>query len=170
MGCFLKTILDVLAHIAAPCIKAFREGGEKIRGLEVRATIAEKECQEWKERCLATESRLQAEQEKSARLWAVIVVLFATVFFFVVFPSKTVIVGAVGLSFALGGLLLPEANRVAQYASQGLRLSAALWQSASRQIRPVLGHLVQFAEQIRRSVRDWKWKAVPVSGSLSPTH
>jgi hypothetical protein len=167
MECFLKTVLDVLAHIAAPCIKAFREGGEKVRGLEARAKIAEKECLEWRERCLAAESRLQAEQDKSARLCAVIVILFSTVLFCVVFLNRTVLVGAVGLSFALGGLLLPEANRVAQYAKQRLRRTAGLWQSASQKMRV---EVLRCAQQMRSRLRDWKWKAAPVSGSFSTTH
>jgi hypothetical protein len=33
MECFLKIVLQVLSEITAPCVKAFREGGKKVRGL-----------------------------------------------------------------------------------------------------------------------------------------
>jgi hypothetical protein len=167
MECFLKTVLDVLAHIAAPCIKAFREGGEKVRGLEARAKIAEKECLEWKERCLAAESRNQTQGKKLATAYTVIAVLILTVMLCMIFPQMRLLIGLVGLGVVFGSQLLPMTSNLEQYFSQGLPLSTTLWQSASLQIRPVLSHLVRFAERIRSRIRDWKWESVPASRSFN---
>lgn len=160
MECFLKTALDLLAHIAAPCIKAFREGSEKVRGLEARAKIAEKECLKWKKLCLAAEFKNQTQGEKLGTAYAAIAILVITVILCMIFPQMRLLIGLVGLGIVFGSQLLPMTSDLEQYVSQGLRLCARIRQSASRQIRPVLGHLVQFVERIRRRVRDWKWKSV----------
>jgi len=127
---------------------------------------SERERDEWKTKYLAAKARLQAEQKKSASLCAVIVVLFATVLSCAVFPNRTVLVGAIGVSFALGGLLLPEANRVAEYAKQRLRRTASLWQSTSQKMR---AEVLRCTQQMRSRIRDWKWKSIPVARIFSTT-
>jgi hypothetical protein len=149
--CFMGKVLEPLGQVVVSLIAAFGENSETARTLRT----SQRERDEWKTRCLAAESRLAAEQEKSARLRAVTVVLFATVLFCEVFPNRTVLVGAVGLSFALGGLLLPEAIRLGEFVSKGRRLGAQLWQSAHREICSVSGHFMKLLERVRRTTRDW---------------
>jgi hypothetical protein len=54
---FPKDCAEALSQIAAACIRAFREGGEKVGGLQSRAKTAKKECLKWKEKCRAGESQ-----------------------------------------------------------------------------------------------------------------
>jgi hypothetical protein len=160
--CFLRKVLGPLGHLAVSFIAALGENSKTARALRA----SERERDEWKTKYLAAKARLQAEQEKSAALWAVIVVLFATVLSCAVFPNRTVLVGMIGLSFALGGLLLPEANRVVEYAKQGLRRTAGVWQAARQKAHEVV---LRRTQQMRSRIRDWKWKSIPVARISSTT-
>lgn len=156
---------NFLSQIVLPCLELFRDIREMIR--RTRAEVWKKECLEWKEKFRTAELKIQTLQEKLATANAAIAVLVVTVILCMIFPQMRLLIGLVGLGVVFGSQLLPMTSSLEQYVSQGLRLSTRLWQSASRQIRPVLGHLVQFVERIRCRVRDWKWKSVPVSRSFN---
>jgi hypothetical protein len=151
MECFLKIVLEVLSQIAAPCIKAFREGGEKVRGLQCRAETAEKECLEWKERCLATES-----QNRILRM-TIALATFAWVWS-IIFPHTLVLVGLFVLGVVCGIDLRPLASSLGQDSSE------VTWQ-----IRAAGDRLVG---NIRSRMCDWRRKSVPVftAFSVRPSH
>lgn len=159
MECFLKVVLHVLSEIAAPCIKAFREGGKKVRGLEARAEATKKECLEWKERYLAAESRIQTLVQKLATAYAAIGVLAGTVMLGMIFPQARVLIGLVGLSIVFGGQLLPMANKLGSYASK-------VSQYANNIIRQIPQTLHRCITQLRSRMPDWKWKSVPIFRSV----
>jgi hypothetical protein len=156
----VATFIKVIFDIFAPCVKMFSDNSGAKRQLRAEAESSMNKYLGSELRRLATEFRLQAEQKQSATRLAVIVFLLATVVSCAVFPTKTVLVGAIGVSFALGGLLLPEANRIAEYAKQGLRRTAGLWHSASQKMRV---EVLRCAQQMRSRIRDWKWESIPVS-------
>jgi hypothetical protein len=163
MQCLIAKLVEVGSQIVVSCIAAFRETSDKVRAL----SASQKECLEWREKYCAAEFRNQAQGKKLATAYAAIAVV--TVILCMIFPQMRLLIGLVGLGVVFGSQLLPMTSNLEQYVSQGLRLSTRLWQSASRQIRPVLGHPVQFVERIRRRVRDLKWKSVPVSSSFNTT-
>lgn len=94
---------------------------------------AEKECLEWKERCLAAEFRNQTQGEKLATAYAAIAILVVTVILCMTFPQLRLLIGLLGLGVVFGSQVLPMTSRLEQYVSQDLRLGARLMQSASRQ-------------------------------------
>jgi hypothetical protein len=165
MQCLIAKLVEVGSQIVVSCIAAFRDTSDKVHAL----SASQKECLEWREKYCAAEFRNQAQGKKLATAYAAIAVFVVTVILCMIFPQMRLLIGLVGLGVVFGSQLLPMTSNLEQYVSQGLRLSTRLWQSASRQIRPVLGHLAQFVERIRRRVRDLKWKSVPVSRSFNTT-
>jgi hypothetical protein len=145
----------------------FSRNRDELERLRNANTASEKKCIEREEKYRAAEVKSQAQCEKLATAQAAIAVSVVTVILLMIFPQTRFLIGAVGLSFALGGLLLPEANRLGRYVGEGLRLSASLCQFTSREISSVLGHIVQFVERIYRRIRDWRSKSVPVSRSFN---
>lgn len=165
MECVLK-ILYLLAEIAAPCVKAFREGSKKVRDLEARVETAERKWSELEEKDRVSQSEIRSlRQELATERAGKHLVALAMVFLMFFYRVSPLLVGLM-LGVLYSRLLLCLSGNLEQYVSQGLRLSASLWQSASREIRSVLGHLVRVVERIHRRIHDWKWKSVRASQSF----
>jgi hypothetical protein len=166
MECVLK-ILHLLAEIAAPCVKAFREGSEKVRDLECRAETAEKKCSELEQKNRASESEIQSLRQQVATERAgkhfVGVVLVLVMFFYHISPF---LVGLV-LGILNGSLLLRLSTRVGQWAGNFIRQVPPGLDRLFDQIRQAMPHLV---EQIRSRIRNWKCKPINVSRSFGTTH
>ena len=146
-----------------------KNNAEIERLLNANATLAEK-CSELEEKNRESELKLQAFNEKLVTAHVALAVSVATGIVLVIFPQTRILIGSVGLALVCGIYLRALLTTLRRYVSQVLLLTARFWRSASRQIRPVFGHLVQFVKRTCRSIRNWKWKAAPVSGSFSTSH
>lgn len=163
MECFLKIVLQVLSEIAAPCVKAFREGGKKVRGLEASVETAKKECLEWKEKYRAAEIRIQSSLQELATARRVIAVLVAALLCSTIFPGTRVLAGLLGIGVVVGSHLLPVADKLRPYASN-------LLQQANKIIRQMAPALSRCIALVRTRMPDWRWKSVPVFRSFGPSH
>jgi hypothetical protein len=163
MECFLKIVLQVLSEIAAPCVKAFREGSKKVRELESSVKTVKKECLEWKEKYRAGEIRIQSLLKELATARWVIAVLVAALLWSMIFPGTRVLAGVLGIGVVLGSQLLPMANRLAQYASNLLKHASKV----AQQIPPALNRCIA---QVRSWMPDWRWKSVPISRNFRTSH
>jgi hypothetical protein len=159
MGCLLAKVVEVVSHIVAPCIAAFREGSKKVRALEARVETAEQKSLELEEKNRAAEIRIQVLLKELATAQAAIGVLAVTVMLSMIFPQTRVLIGLVGLSFVCGSQLLPTASNLGQYASKLLQQASKL----ARQIPPALDRLIV---QVRSGMREWRWKSVLVRRTL----
>lgn len=120
-------------------------------------------------RRLAAESSLRAEQQKSAQLRAIIVAFCFAGLLWAVFPTIRVFIAVGGLCFVVGGLLLVEAHRLTQYASEALKRAISLWQSAREKMRSARVAVLAHAQQMRGRIRDWKWKPIPFAKIFGTT-
>jgi hypothetical protein len=164
MECVLK-ILHLLAEIAAPCVKAFREGSEKARNLEARVEIAERKWSELEQKDRVSQSEIRSLREELATERAGKHLAAAVLVFLMFFYRVSPLLVGLTLGVLYSSLLLRLSGNLEEYVSQGLRLSARAWQSASREMSLVLGHLMDLVERIRRRTREWKLKSVPASQS-----
>ena len=163
MDCFLAKLVEVVSHIVAPCITAFREGSKKVRALEARVETAEQKSLELERKNRGAEIRIQTLLKELAGAQAAIGVLAVTVILCMIFPQTRVLIGLVGLSFVCGSQLLPTTSSLGEYASK-------LFQQASkvaRQIPPALDRLIV---QVRSGMREWRWKSVPVNRTFGTSH
>ena len=162
-----------LSEIVVPWVKSVWGNREAVRELRARVETMTEQCLEWKRKFLASELANRALRKDLAAAISGLALYMIYDPHGVPFWIGLVIIGfvlrdtLVDLAVVLGSQLLPMTSSFKKYVSQGLRLSETLYQSASRDIRLVLGHLVQLVERIHRRIRDWKWKAAPVSGSFS---
>lgn len=163
----LAALAEIVPQFASSFVKALLENSAAARRLRAYAESWQKECSEWKEKFRIAELEIQTLQGKLTTANAAIAVLIVTVILCMIFPQTRFFIGPVGLAVVCGSQLLPRANRLVEYVSEGLRLGTKLGQSAIRETSLVLGHLVQFPERILRRIRDWKWKSVPVSRSFN---
>ena len=152
----IATVIKVISEIVVPCAKQFAGNGKTERRLHA----VQQELEELNAKHHATLLKLHLTERKVSTLSGVIVVLFPTAFFCVVFPDWARLVGAIGVSFVLGGLLLPEVHRLRQHASEGLRRTASLWRSENEKMRAAV---LRHTGQLRGRIRDWKWKSIPVA-------
>jgi hypothetical protein len=147
----LTIVLDVFSQILVPCVKAFREGSEKVRGLQGRAVTAEKRCSELEEKNREVESKVQALQEKLAAAHAKMALATLGLLWSMIFARTGVLVGLVVLGVVCGNPLL--------------RLVERLKVSASQQIRHAIAYLGKLIECARNGIRSWK--SVPQARSFS---
>jgi hypothetical protein len=170
MKCLIASVLEMLSHIAAPCIMAFREGSEKMRALRSRAETAEKECLDWKEKYHAAEFRIQKLGEKLATAYAAIGILVIIVILCMIFPQTRVPIGLVGLSIVFGSQLLPMANKLGPYATNFFQHASRVSEYANDNIRQILPALDRLIKQSRNRMREWRWRSVPISRSFGTSH
>jgi hypothetical protein len=169
--CFIGKVLEPLGHVMVSFIAGLREHSQTARAHRA----CERQRDEWKSKYLAEKLKNQIHAQQIVKLWAVIAVLVVTVIPCMIFPQERFLFGCIGLSFVLGGLLLPVAHRLGQYACEVMRHTARGWQFltqkmrvAALQIRDVLS---QRTERIGRDIQSWsmKWKAVLASRIFRPT-
>jgi hypothetical protein len=163
----LAALVEVVPQFVSSCVKALFENSATARRLRACAESWQKQCSEWKEKFRIAELEIQTLRGKLATAYAGIAVLIITVILCMIFPQMRLLIGSVGLAVVFGSQVLPMTSSLKKYVSQGLHLSTRLWQSASREISLVLGHLVQVVERIHRRIRDWRWKSVPVSRNFN---
>jgi hypothetical protein len=146
----LAALVEVVPQFVSSCINKLFDNRVTAHRLRACAESWQKQCSEWNEKFRIAELEIQTLRGKLATAYAGIAVLIITV-----------------IAVVFGSQVLPMTSSLKKYVSQGLHLSTRLWQSASREISLVLGHLVQVVERIHRRIRDWRWKSVPVSRSFN---
>ena len=149
MECVLK-ILHLLAEIAAPCVKAFREGSEMVRGLRASAQAWQKECLEWKQKYDASESEKRGLRKELGRVKTLMT--GALLFYMIYHPG--------GAPFFAALVILPVVHRsVLFHLADSANEYAG---NAARQIPPAMRHLV---ERIRQGIRSWnlKWNSISLA-------
>jgi len=155
MECFLKVVLEVLSQIAAPCIRAFREGSEKARNLQARAETAEKRSLELEHKNHVYESQIQTLREKLSTAQAKLCLASAALLWSMIFPRTRVLVGLVVLGIVCSSRVVRLAENVRLYGSQ--------------HIPQAIAYLVERVERIRSRMLDWRWKSAPVSRMFRTT-
>jgi hypothetical protein len=175
MECGIVTTFGKLfvSEVLMPCVRLLWGTREAVRDLRARVETLTKQCLEWEWKYEASRKELgEVKVFATAGLVPYMIYhpsgmpfFFALVMLCMIHRSTLV-----DLAIVFGSQLLPITSSFKKYVTQRLRLSNKVRQSASRETRLVLGHLVQFVERIHRRIRNWQWKPINISRSFGTTH